>query len=695
MDGPLFVPTRRIALVTVTGWGDYGRNVVTEVRELASLLPSGFEQGLRFADGDPAQPDELCRLRTQVASREVIDALQQDGWEVEGQDAGRYSVCHLLVGDVADAAGMLAAAEAVQREHPGDTFRFTLRCTNANEVLGAWPLPDTAPAAYLVSPTSQSDLALDEQELVAIAAGAILTSLAPEGREELSTTRGGAGAFGFAGYYGLAGALRRRLAESVARALVESHLAGRPVREASIPEPQGVTAFLERFSPRPLALALFDPRRLGELRPEPIPARAAWAGGETLQVTLDRGAFAAELRRGEELHWSRRIRRLSRTLDMSLATLWRQQLGRAASDLCEELRQRVVSDFRGVLETLPYAPAWAERLLAEIDKRLAVKRSAMGSAGDELEPALAALDAAVAARPNPLVLAARMALWVAPALIAAGGILAALYPDLRAPAFTTGLVAGGLALAAGAVVLRIHRAHRAVMRARNRALAVVLGRQEALLSQNAIAYLADVLATLRQELDQARHDLESHRRALGETALELEKRTAEPLAESRALAPVIARPEEIAEAHAALAIDLGTWLLAWTGSGALAGLHDPSSAPTLFLDRTVAWCEARILAGTALHVPAFGHLWAIRKRQRGSGTVEQALASLWRRAAPCVTAPLAGDEAAAVLAPADIHAELTRAELPCPPDQLHEASTMPLLCCLRHGPLRILGRAAT
>jgi hypothetical protein len=382
---------------------------------------------------------------------------------------------------------------------------------------------------------------------------------------------------------------------------------------------------------------------------------------------------------------------------MTQAALWRQQLQGVAAALSREVSAQVVPGFRTLLGNLPHSPAWCGRLLDSLNSRLDAKRRCMPENSEDLEASLAGLDAAVAARPNGVVLGARHALWLFPALAAGIAILHALYPLQRATVFSGLLIVGGLAAGSIGVLRRLWKAQKVVLAARDRALDIVTSRHEAILSANAVAYLDDVIGTLRQALRRCRDDLDQYMASLGQVSTDLVALVSSDLPDRPPLGPILARPEEFEAMVAALGISVEPWLAEAARPGMFDGLYDPAADRIAWTERLLRWCQDRVLSGEGTTLPSYGDLWRIRRQARGEGAVASAIETLWHRAAPATDATLtAGNESALILVPVELAGEV-RANAPTlgyRSEDVVETRTIPMLCCMRRGRLEILKRVA-
>ncbi len=252
----------------------------------------------------------------------------------------------------------------------------------------------------------------------------------------------------------------------------------------------------------------------------------------------------------------------------------------------------------------------------------------------------------------------------------------------------------GLALGAGAVIRRVLAAHRVVLRARDSALDIVLGHQEALLSQNALAYLADLIGLLRQGVEQCRNDLEQATAHLGAANLELDGALAGALPESPGLAPALVRRDEYQAALDDLRLDGDEWVAEACSAGMFAGLHDGGLDRSGWRDRLVAWCTERIAADKGCHKPDYGRLWQPRALLRGQGALTEAIKLLWDRSVACADAPAVGSEIALFVLPLDLDAGAGKAaeSASAQTAKVVETTVVPLACCARLRGLEVVRR---
>jgi hypothetical protein len=380
---------------------------------------------------------------------------------------------------------------------------------------------------------------------------------------------------------------------------------------------------------------------------------------------------------------------------MTLAVAWRRQLQRATVSLERTLRQTVLERFCQILDRQPHAPAWAARLLAAIEERIQERRIAMPESPGDLDRALRALSDTIARRPNPFVFAGRMALWLIPALVAGAAILFSLYPAPRAMLFTTLLVVGVLVGAALWLLAGVQAAHRRVIKARDEAIDTVIGRQEVILSTNAIDYLADLVGVLSEELGRAHTNLERYTATLGTTEADLAGRLDQDLPDTPPLAPVVTLRAEIERLFTLLAIDEERWLVDALTEERLAGFSDEQLDRQGWLQELLAWSERRIKLGEASGKPSYGDLWRIRREVRGEAMVSSAVEALWRRAAPLSQAASSGPESTTLLVPRELASDVRTGggtSSPFKESDIVETRTSPFLSCLRRSGLQVFKR---
>lgn len=687
----LLAAKRAARLTGICGLGERGGKILSILADHLNALPEGLK--LAIATATAANADELvarlAELRERLSHRETVEAIERSGWSVEGREGHRVELDIVVVGTFEDASDWVQ--KVLERQPPAyypPITRLILLCSEVGDALEAAKTWSEHPALELVGPRLASGLTLDDAELPAAAAGMLLARVLPEVRDRLTPGGDRAATFGAAGYYGLVGPSRDRLADRIAQRLIHVHLAGEPVTSGTRKPPAELDHFIGDFSPEEIGLRLFDPRLFDELHMEPIPAKPEWTSDHTLAVRLDRAAVALELAGSSPRRWSHHIRVFSRGFDMSVATIWRQKLERAASALHGEIAATFIPRFRELLGSLVYAPAYMRQLLKELRRRLAERRQAMTEIAGDLEAALARLDAAVAARPNVIALAARMLLWVAPAVVAGTGILFASYPPARARLFSVLLAGAGVLLVAGWVVGAWSRARRRLYAARDRAIDVVFRRQETIVSENAIGYLGDLVVAIAAQADSADTTLAEYCVRLEAGEQELLGRAAAALSENTSFSPVLVTPDEYARLYDSLGIDEEAWLTAAVDAGLLAA--NGAEAAGSWLEELVGWCGSRLTAGIALRRPSYHDLWTIRRELRGESGIAQAISQLWRRAEPLSDVRIDGTQETVFVVPSELITEARGSSgtgAPYGPGDVVEASTLPVLLCVRRGRL--------
>lgn len=678
----------RVRLTGICGLGERGGEVLGVFATHLATLPEALRLAVATAAAKGSSDLEatLTGLEDQLLRRQTVEAIEGLGWRVEGREGIAVELDLVVVGGFQEAQTARSELEASGRrwQRPGIRLRWVCLCDSVAGVLEeALRWPENQPLD-LVGTQCSSNLRVDPGQLPSVVAAFLMAFLIPDLRARLEVGSQVA-SLGAAGYYGPTGLLYQRLGAFVARRLIELHLREEGVRTGRQLLPGELEKFLANFSPEELALRLFDPRLFDELHMRPIPAVPQWTGDGTLLVRLDRAAIALELEGLSPRLWSDHIRRFSRGFDMSLATVWRQKMGRAARVLREEIAGSFLPRFQELLGRLAFSPAWMRRLLAELRQRLQARRPPLPMESGDLKPALESLDKAVAALPNMVALVARTLLWVLPAAVVGTTILFAAYPPPRAWALTTLLLATAAVVTVGGVLGPWMAARGRLYAARDRAVDLVHRRQEAIVSQNALAYLQDLVATLSVSADRAQRCLEDYCARLREAAQKLHEELETPFEEDSFFAPVVARPQELEAFFQRLGIDEELWLKEAVAQGLFAVTE--SGLPNSWWLKLTAWCAERLSSGaTGVGVPSFGDLWMIRSEVRGEPPIGEALQRLWQKAEPLCECEQGSTERAVFLLPVGLRAAagVAWARLPQfrPEEGLVEAN-MPLLICVR------------
>lgn len=680
----------RVRLNGICGLGSRGREVVNLVAAHLGSFPEAMRRATATAITDTIETlgEVLEKMAESLLHRENVEAIEKLGWRLEGREGIAVEVDLVVVASFKEAQRACTALDASQwllrRRYA--RLRWVGLCERITAAfLSELRWPESQPLD-LISRWTRSNLSAGDAALPAAVATFLLASIVPEVRSHLNFSPRRIASFGAAGYYGLTGPLRQQLGAFVGRRLIEVHLQEKVVRTGSRALPGELEGFLAAFSPTKLALRLFDPRLFDELKMRPLPAVPQWsADGTTLEVRLDRGAIALELEGLSPRLWSSRIRSFSRGFDMSLAAVWCQKLGRAARALREEVFASFLPQFKELLGTLSFSPAWLRRLLAELRQALRTRFQAMPEATAALKPALEDLDAAVAAMPNVFALTARMLLWVIPAVVVGISIFFAVYPPPRAWVLAVFLIVSGtLGVGLGVLGPWLKARHR-LYAARDHAIDIVRRRQEVLVSENAVGFLADLVTTLNVLADQAQHLLEEYRRRLEEAVQQLKEQVDAPLEETTFFAPVVGQPMEIEELYRQLGIREERWLDDAVGDGLFCA--DDAKPLPAWLDALTGWCATKIRSvETGGRFLGFRDLWAIRSAKRREPELPFILKRLWQRAEP-LSESSGSDERTIFVVPEDVLQEVEESlsnTREYGAVEVVVVSSLPFLLCIRH-----------
>lgn len=680
----------RVHLTGICGLGSRGREVVNLVAAHLGSFPEAMKRATATAIADNIETlgEVLKEMAESLLQRDNVEAIEKLGWRLEGREGIAVELDLVVVGSFEEARRAWTALEASQwlLQQRYARLRWVALCESVTAALAdelRWP--ESQPLD-LIGRWTRSNLSAGDAALPAAVATFLLASTVPEVGSRLNVSSRRIASFGAAGYYGLTGPLRQQLGAFVGRRLIEVHLQDEVVRTGSRALPGELEEFLAAFSPTTLALRLFDPRLFDELKMRPLPAVPQWSADKTtLEVRLDRGAIALELEGLSPRLWSSRIRSFSRGFDMSLAAVWCQKLGRAARVLRQELSASFLLQFKKLLGTLSFSPAWLRRLLAELRQALRTRFQAMPVANAALEPALENLNAAVAAMPNVLALTARMLLWVIPAVVVGVSILFAVYPTPRAWVLTVFLIVSGtLGVGLGVLGPWLRARHR-LYAARDQAIDIVRRRQEVLVSENAVGFLADLVATLNVLADQAQRLLEEYRRRLEEAVQQLKEHHDAPLEETSFFAPVVGQLTEIEELYRQLGIREERWLDDAVRDG-LFTADDTKPLPS-WLRELTGWCATKVCSGeTRGRVLGFRDLWAIRASTRREPELPHILKRLWQRAEP-LSESSGADEITIFVVPEDVAPEVQESLANARKygaEEVVVVTPLPLLLCIRH-----------
>lgn len=486
---------------------------------------------------------------------------------------------------------------------------------------------------HAIGLTNAAGERIDEGDIHGSVAGMGLLSLLPGVKLEPEPTQGRAGRFGLAAQLGLTGSSRLQLARHLALEIVRDH--GRLGSE--IPserfQREDITALVRRFRYQDLGLDLFDVRNFGTGRGTPIPAHVEWKE-RTLQVSLDRGGVELDLDRIEAKDWSDELRRHSRRLDMTLAVRWRQQIDSAVDTVRERVCLEVEEALGELLSSHRWGQTLAEHVIEQIRKNLNERRLALLGPAGSLEEALAALDRSVARRPNALEVWLRTALWLGPALFVFAVILRSGYGDFRGALFPVILVAAGIAAGFFGTAVYLIRMRRMLRNARRLVIDHILSRQEAILSENGVDGLEEVLGILARKLNDAELRIAEDRAGLGAARSALEEQTSQELPGGFAFAPLLRHPNEYREALRASSPDVVGLVGRLETENALSPVDVSQESGQRYEDFLIRWCLARIAQKEDIRQLPFREVWAIHARHARLTDAAGALGQLQRRSSP-------------------------------------------------------------
>lgn len=624
-----------VSLSLVIALDEFGQEVLDQIETHIKALPLAAQHAIRLVPS-PSTPETISQFRADLSDARNTDAIRELGWLVAGRSAGVIRIRYWLLWDCDTSGELPTAITELQTSDPSAEF-----CGVRRERVH-YDRTTIDPNISLMIATEQLNTGetIQREDLVGSLAGLVLASLLPTFPGSTLSTPGTISTAGFAGFYGIVGPARTQLSHWIARKLLKDHLqtdplAGNPV----LPPP--ITEILELASPRRLCVSLFDARWVEGLGRSGIPAAPRW-DGDKFRADLNEAAIALSLEEIDERDWALRLGEYSRGFDMTIAYEWKTILERTAPKLSSALIEAVSPRMDALLNQTAYSPGAVRRTLEEMSSQIEEKRVPAGSTNGDLETALRDLASAVESRPNALALGLRLGLWVLPALIVGAMILSHLYDGIRGTVFPVVWMVASGGLAAAWFLLRIQSAHRRVLQSRNDAISVMVGRQEAILAENALGYLDEILVALRVEIDRWSVQLESYRSVL-EGALEtLHARLEEPLAGSMTLGPVLRSPEEYEVLFGKSVLSPQEWIQSAAEGGALARLGEGGRDHDTLSSEFVSWVETRLgEASPGIQIPGYGELWEIRRDVRkASQAVEDAFQILFERAVPPASEPL-------------------------------------------------------
>ncbi len=644
MDAPtVFESSSPVRLTVVVGWGPFGAEVASELNRLLPALsdPLLHAASVHVVGESEDVAESLNSARSALVSLENTERIRRAGRAIDGETVDRPRVRHWVVWDRQEIGHAPSGLSDIIVLNPTDFFAAIVGGVTDGPLPpgGDWPV---GLRPFSLGPTLATGEQISRADVVRSVAGLLFGTLLPSLAIDLDVPPKRAGTFGFSAAVGLSGASLQRLGEHLAQRVLTVHLdSAHRDRGGSLP---AVAAdLIEEHDPRRLGERLFDPRQLPRLRPEPIPAQVKWNEHSELDVKLGGGALGLQLAAHEPHAWSQRLRELSRAFDLTVAFRWRRQLELAARIIAAEIRRTFVPRCVTLLDSLPFSPTFVEEALATLEDRLSAERKPIPDRSNDLERVLHELDARVAALPNPLALALRMALWTIPLLTVGASVVHAWYLGspraLFLPVIFVVVVAVG---AIAGVLLRLVRSHQHLANARARAIGVVVARQEAFLSGNAMACLDEVLRELRGQLGVARQSVAAYRETARGALSSLEASVHSDLASSLTMDAVLTRPSEYRDTADHLQPQLEEWLKDAAKAGILSPPRASRSPGDAWAAALADWCAERVQLGTGMRAPTFAELWEIRRKHRDSGTLEECIGALVRRAVPLSRAPIRG-----------------------------------------------------
>jgi len=687
-----------VNLTLICGIDSFGREALKIVKDQISVLPQALQAATHIIDRQITESsqaaDAISDGRRSLTLIDNINHIESElGWEVSKR-ANQTTVQHIIVGKLSTMLEMKGLAALVAADHRFDAFTGVTYSEDYNTQRQSLDSGSFSSWSQVLVTTSTNRRG-EEVSLAAVQssiAGMLLVSML-QGSLDSNRSRTTFSTFGFAGLYGMTGPALNKLAEHAAYKLIDSHLSSAESTEGQ----RLVSKLVERHNPQKLARSLFEseeqPLVSMDETPIPsgnIPAIPSWENSK-LFVSLDRGELGIDLTPpGKEDVWVKQIREHVRAFDMTLSYAWRRQLEGKASRIAENLEEHLVETVEGLLNDLPHSPGQVAKAIQNIEEKANANYAPVEDPTSDLEDAFDKLRNAIVKRPSAPVLSVRLAVWVIPALVAGASIISGLYVGPRSILFPALFAAVGVASAVGWTIWRVQKSRNQIKEARDRALEMVVRRQEAILSENAIGCLRDpVLVSLRKALQSAKSRVDKYVDALQAAKHDLSDITKEELATPITFEPVLSLPEEYDQALDQSMIDASEWLKQAVDDRVL---EAEKSGDDLLQD-VVKWCTERIEAQTANHAAlTFAELWEIRQRVKEDSSIQKAFSALWKLAAPLVSseyAPESTSELRLIVVPDELdpsHVDGLMRNIDS--EATRKSETIPLLCCFRAGALK-------
>lgn len=628
--------SKSIALSIVVAVDDFGHEAVKALDELLLSLPAVYRHCVRT---QPNRDDAaLSALRSELADLENTERVKELGHTVLGSDAGSLRVHLYFVGELKSQSLTPGDMEDIVSAHPEDLVSFI--CLGED---GSAPTKEelrricnTSARPYLVTPTAGGH-GLSRNTIVGGVAGFIFTSISHRADAAGFPDQDSVYSFGFAGKIGLTEVAKSRLAKHVSVKLGKLQLEP-DVHARGADSRQSLDDWIERFSPSGLGVSLFSPAMASARDSDRIPAIVTWVPdelGDCLSIQLDRAEIALQLDENKPRTWAESIRKFSRVFDMSRAVQWRLMLERAQAATGETIRNEMLSSFKTILGHMVQPMHECKQGLAEIQHRLDHRMVAEIRPDRDFETSLSELDEAVKAQPNVLALFLKMAIWVIPASIIGAGLFDLLYSGFRGVLFPSLYALTLVAIGVGWPLSLVSKARRRLNRARDKAIDIMVTRQEGIISENAVGYLQELVPLAADVVTEAEQSLEAHIEQLNTMVRTLESEIASELPSPLTLEPVITSEKEYRLVVENLGIDSRAWLKESVAAGCFAvGAQKESQDSSDKSYGPESWCQRRIEDPDHVQLPAFETLWNIRSQCRGSGSLDDAISEVWRRSAP-------------------------------------------------------------
>ncbi|GEM_PF-4212266 len=510
---------RTVALSITVGFGEFGKEVIDDLKVFYEVLPSELKCAWRILKVDSGETTENLKVigditgmaRSSILQKQNIAYIIDKGYKVEGRDRkSEIRICNVYVWCSEDFGSRIPAfiLDSIEQRPNEIHTGFCFEKAEGDVDLSNLDVPKLF-AYYLVQDTLHTGARVGRSEVVSSISGTVLTGFLPNNGFDISKNRGSVSTIGFSGKYGFIWSSKNILARMIADKLVNYQFK-KSVRDMEL---EGLTdemkAVVRAVNPQEIGLRLFDPEAAGIQTKFRIPATPKWASN-TFDIDMDSNALSCELHDSNKSEWPGQIRSYTSAFDMTAAWKWRMILGKAGRHLSGEALSGFLPAIRNILDSRVFAPASAEFLVSSVEGNCDGDRRASGSRDGSLNSVLAALKKKTTVQLDPRSYFLRVLLWMLPV---ASILAVSVHMAIPRAGGAVGLLAGFVAL--GAAYLHFHRKLKAsgssIVAARDSAVSEMRAVQSCRLSQNAVHEMEIIASKIRALLQKAREDLSKYK----------------------------------------------------------------------------------------------------------------------------------------------------------------------------------------